>query len=922
MNKKIIIFLLISLSSFLYTIALSYFLLSKTNRKNYNLLLSFVFFIYSLFVFIFALFDFYFLIFFTIQMVSLFILHFLINNHSRLFFEEQFFLELKESDNTEEEFLIELLDFVAREKPYLNPFLTPIDLAKMMNVSVSFLTKVINKYLDKSFYEFINSYRIDESKNKLIELINNKEIFDFLSLYSEFGFASKADFSKVFKTYTGITPSQYKIRMLTLKNRNSYFTVGVFVDSFYDTYEVSILSGIQQFAINNGIRLFYFDGGAIDAPVYAGTRKNYIYEFANSHHIDGIIMMSSSLCSYHINEIEFENFCNKFKDKFIVSIGKEIKQGSSILVDNKQGMKELLTHLIENHNYRKIVFVKGPENNFEANERFLAYKEILEKYEIPFNENYVIPGMFLRESGKKAVSIILDERNLDFEAIVAPNDIVAMQIIQELAFRGIRVPEDKAVVGFDDIKDAINFLKPLTTVHQPLFDIGYKSIRTLFEMMCGHNINQKVILPTKIVVRESCGCKCITTNENKLRKIIKGNKKIENFDGLKDALIQDLSDLLYEQFANIIDNKLLLEWSQDLVESIINDINEIKEENFLSTLSEILSGSINNREDAYFWNFIIIHIFNSINNINSPKRQTFINELKKKAKFIIDEIKERKMGYPILETRAMEFDFFMLTQSLTSCFDFKTLSDIIYKNFPEMGIKSIYIFLFDNKDAKYSKLIISYENKSNIMFYEDSTFFLTKDILPGGLKNLSNDHPFVIAILSFYNELIGYVIYEFENKDMEIFELLNIQLSNTIKGILEHCNNKQETKKILCPKYKKSRLPDYIAQKYYNKLIEVLENKKLYKKMDLSLPELANIVGIPRNHLSYIINEYAKTSFHDLINHYRIEEAKRLLINSKNDINILDIAFEAGFNSKSTFNYVFKKYTGKTPSEFKEKNSN
>ncbi|MEJ5285353.1 MAG: hypothetical protein WHS77_09940, partial [Brevinematales bacterium] len=172
MNKKIIIFLLISLSSFLYTIALSYFLLSKTNRKNYNLLLSFVFFIYSLFVFIFALFDFYFLIFFTIQMVSLFILHFLINNHSRLFFEEQFFLELKESDNTEEEFLIELLDFVAREKPYLNPFLTPIDLAKMMNVSVSFLTKVINKYLDKSFYEFINSYRIDESKNKLIELIN------------------------------------------------------------------------------------------------------------------------------------------------------------------------------------------------------------------------------------------------------------------------------------------------------------------------------------------------------------------------------------------------------------------------------------------------------------------------------------------------------------------------------------------------------------------------------------------------------------------------------------------------------------------------------------------------------------------------------------------------------------------------------
>ncbi len=280
------------------------------------------------------------------------------------------------------------------------------------------------------------------------------------------------------------------------------------------------------------------------------------------------------------------------------------------------------------------------------------------------------------------------------------------------------------------------------------------------------------------------------------------------------------------------------------------------------------------------------------------------------------------MGYPILQTKAMESDFFMLTQSLTSCFDFKTLSDIIYKNFPSMGIKSIYIFLFENSNPKYSKLIISYENKNNIMLNEDSTFFLNKDILPGSFKNLSNDHPFVIAVLSFYNELIGYVIYEFENKEMEIFELLNIQLSNTIKGILENFHNdKTVEKKVLFPKYKKSRLPDYIAQKYYKKLVDILENKKLYKKMNLSLPELANIIGIPRNHLSYVINEYAKTSFYNLINMYRVEEAKGLLINNKGKINILDIAFEAGFNSKSTFNNVFKKYTGKTPSEFKEKNS-
>lgn len=844
-------------------------------------------------------------------------------------------LPVQEGEGKEDEFLITLLDFFAFAKPYLDPNLSAESLARMLNVSVYFLTNVINKYLDKNFYDFVSSYRVEEAKIKLDELINKKEVFDFLSLYSELGFHSKAEFSKVFKTYTGMTPSQYKTRMLTLKNRDIYFTVGVFIDSFYDNYEINIISGIEQFAINNGIRVIYFNGGAINSPQYAGTRRNSVYDIAKSDLIDGIIMISSSLSSYITNE-EFENFCKNYSDKFIVSIGKEINDAANILVDNRSGMKELLTHLIEIHNYKKIAFIKGPENNTEAIERFEVYKDVLDKYNIPFDENLVVKGLFLGDTAKNALNTLLDERNVDFDVIVAPNDTIAIQIIQELAFRGIRVPEDKAVVGFDDIKDSIQFFKPLTTVHQPLFEIGYKAMKTLFEAMYGQKASSKFILPTKLVIRESCGCKGSFNSEEKIVKVIGKYTSFETLNRLRELLITDISELLYEQFSNIIDNKLLFEWAEDIIDSLIEDIKDLREGRFLITLEEILSEAITNRVDAYFWNFIIIRIFNSvISNLSSSRRIDFTNHLKKKSKYILDKVREKIMDYPIMETKR-KFDFFMVTQSLTTCFDLNILSDTISKHFSKMGIKSCYICLFENNTnneiTKYSRVLIAYENKEKIEYNENEAIFRTFEIVPGGPRKLSNESQYVIGVLSFYNELLGFVLYELEfRENKEIFEFLTLQLSNTIKGVIEYEKPKRfDFKKNIYEKkpsptfsnkYQKSRLPDYIAKRYYTKLIDCLNNQKLYKNMDLSLQDLAEELGIPRNHLSYVINEYAKTNFYDLVNTYRVEEAKRLLINtSKETLNILDIAFESGFNSKSTFNYVFKKYTGKTPSEYREEN--
>ncbi len=103
------------------------------------------------------------------------------------------------------------------------------------------------------------------------------------------------------------------------------------------------------------------------------------------------------------------------------------------------------------------------------------------------------------------------------------------------------------------------------------------------------------------------------------------------------------------------------------------------------------------------------------------------------------------------------------------------------------------------------------------------------------------------------------------------------------------------------------------------KLLHCMDSNKPYLKSDLKISELADLLTVPYYQLSQLINEEFLVNFYDFINKYRVEEAKKLLIEDTKNYKIIAIAYEVGFNSKATFNRVFKKFTDLTPSEFKEK---
>ncbi len=123
------------------------------------------------------------------------------------------------------------------------------------------------------------------------------------------------------------------------------------------------------------------------------------------------------------------------------------------------------------------------------------------------------------------------------------------------------------------------------------------------------------------------------------------------------------------------------------------------------------------------------------------------------------------------------------------------------------------------------------------------------------------------------------------------------------------------------PKYEKSGLKSKDARKYLDQLLKYMEETKPYLDVDLSIHDVSDELDIPRHYLTQVINGLLGKNFYTFINEYRIEEVKKLLADKRHSkYTLTAIAFEAGFNSKSSFNYVFKKATGMTPSQFKDAN--
>jgi DNA-binding LacI/PurR family transcriptional regulator len=260
-------------------------------------------------------------------------------------------------------------------------------------------------------------------------------------------------------------------------------------------------------AYDRGANLLCFVGGHIGSANQPNP-SNWVFELAKPKNVDGLVVLSGTLGNI-VGAEGMAPFCARYQPLPVCSIAVPLPGTSSVCIDNEGGMRAAVEHLIQVHGIHRIAFVRGPEGSQEAELRLRAYHEALEKHGIVRAPELVVAGDFTQRAGQDAVTTLFVERKLPVSAvgaIVAANDVTALGAIDGLRAQGIRVPEQVAVVGFDDVEESRFGLPPLTTVSQPLHDEGREAVRIVLEQLRAPSKAENAVRRTDLVVRRSCGC--------------------------------------------------------------------------------------------------------------------------------------------------------------------------------------------------------------------------------------------------------------------------------------------------------------------------------------------------------------------------------------------------------------------------------
>lgn len=282
----------------------------------------------------------------------------------------------------------------------------------------------------------------------------------------------------------------------------------VLVDSLDDEHELSVVHGALAAARELDARVVVVPGGTVGAPDPRLSTNNFAFDLVGPASALGALVLSSALGN-EIGPSKLAAWLTRFEGLPVCCMGVPIEGYSSVRVDNAAGIRDVVSHLIEVHGKRNIGFIRGPQHSEEAEVRLAAYREALQQHGITPDPRWIADGDYNRPSGAQAVRTILDQRRVSvqaLDALVCANDYMALGALDELGRRGINVPEQIALSGFDDVDSARESRPTLTTVRQPGSELGREGLKQLVLLTTGAHLGGDRVLPVELKLRRSCGC--------------------------------------------------------------------------------------------------------------------------------------------------------------------------------------------------------------------------------------------------------------------------------------------------------------------------------------------------------------------------------------------------------------------------------
>jgi DNA-binding LacI/PurR family transcriptional regulator len=267
-------------------------------------------------------------------------------------------------------------------------------------------------------------------------------------------------------------------------------TIGVVVTSIADPFVAEVVAGIEEEANANNYSVFLANCNADP------ERELKVVQSFEDRRVDGIVVTASRVGALYARVLEglqipIVLLNNQHPSRF----------GHSVMIENFDASRQAVAHLIE-LGHRRIAYIGDRFGYGSDSERFSGYRSALDEADIPID-----PDLFVHGDGKADSGMIAAERLLAIlqppTAIFCYNDMTALGALKAIRTRGLSVPEDISLIGFDDLPLALYMDPPLTTVRQPKHEMGRMAMQVLLKMVAGSDANQNIKVSGELILRRS-----------------------------------------------------------------------------------------------------------------------------------------------------------------------------------------------------------------------------------------------------------------------------------------------------------------------------------------------------------------------------------------------------------------------------------
>ena len=265
-------------------------------------------------------------------------------------------------------------------------------------------------------------------------------------------------------------------------------TIGVLTQNFGSPFYDTILRGILQGLNSSGYSAIFTDG-RWQAEVEEEALQTLL-----GRQVDGVIIVGGYSQGPALARVA--------EQLPLIVVGRRLRElpDRCLWVDNFEAAYDVTRYLLD-AGHRSIAHIAGPQSHQDAADRYRGYAYALRDAGVPENKELVVEGDFRSQSGLMAVEMLLT-RGETFSAIFAANDQMALGARLALHRRGIRVPQDVSLVGFDNQDDGAYMIPPLTTVNQPAVEMGDTAARAMLRLLKDKSIELPVF-GTELILRES-----------------------------------------------------------------------------------------------------------------------------------------------------------------------------------------------------------------------------------------------------------------------------------------------------------------------------------------------------------------------------------------------------------------------------------